>query len=305
MAIDTNPTCRDEYVTFILWGNGFKHAPEILGMIRSHPDLALKKVYLREITDIGRFIDEVYADGATPRAHLREKTKYLRKSNNPNAVVAFALNENPKHALSGRGEFRHRECENIKNLKEEIRERFNPKNPDGSRTEEHVIHASDSEAHAHHLAKVLGYPNGIDDLKNPPDSILPVPHYLAPITHFTIRSIALKNIYAQIIKGTRRSFSAELTDLEHTPHRAFLRGDIAAYQNYIEEFGGIHLTEDYTPERFAKLAENFKYLSPPNELSYIIVREFERGAYRILDGVHRAAILKDAGIEAAPVAVIP
>ena len=73
---------------------------------------------------------------------------------------------------------------------------------------------------------------------------------------------------------------------------------------YIENFSGSQLTEDYSVDRFLHLSKNFSYLGDNHSNDYIIVERIEPDRYRILDGLHRAAILKYQGQNKVIVAVV-
>jgi len=293
--LKTNKQNDFQYCIFILWSNGFKNAPEIVDIIRNYPEIEVQKVFLYQTDNIKKFIDQVYAKDDIPKIHIRKKTRYIKRSKNPNVAVVLAVNHRPEEILRGRGEFRHIECQRIKDLKDKIRNQFNPKKTDGTRTEEHVIHATDSEHQVDHLLKVLGYKEGLEHFTKTPNQILSVPHHIKSFSHFVIKKVPIDSVYCHILIGNRNSFSTEIMPLENSPHYKFLTGEPETYVKYIREFSGINITDDYSPEKFNKLAEDFSYLTPPNELNYIITDEFQLNKYVIRNGLHRAVILKNQG----------
>ena len=284
-----------QHCVFILWSNGFKYASEIIDIIRNYPEIEVQKIFLYETDNIKKFVDLVYSKDDTPKIHIKNKTKYIRRSNNPNVAVILAKNHKPNEMLRGRGEFRHIECQRIKELKDIIREKFNPRQKNGERTHEHVIHATDSEHHVDHLLKVLGYKEGLNHFKKTPSAIIDVPHHIRTFDHFTIKKISIDSLYCRMITGTRDSFSTEIMPLEKSPHYQFTLGNKEIYEKYLEEFSGILITDDYSQKKFEILREGFSYLSNPNELNYILVEEFQLGKYVIRNGLHRASIIKNQG----------
>ncbi len=293
------PNNKSQHCVFILWSNGFKHAPEIIDIIRNYPEIEIQKVFLYQTDKIKKFIDQVYANDDIPKVHIRKKTKYIKKSKNPNVAVVLAINHRPEEILRGRGEFRHIECQRVKDLKDKIRNQFNPKKADGSRIEEHVIHATDSEHHVDYLLRVLGYKEGLQHFTKTPNQIIPVPHHIKSFSHFTLKKVPIDSIYCHILTGTRHSFSTEIMPLKDSPHYKFLTGQPEIYEEYIKEFSGIYITDDYSPQKFSNLIKDFSYLSPPHELNYIITDEFQLNKYVIRNGLHRTAILKSQGYKEA------
>lgn len=286
---------KHHHCVFLLWSNGFKHAPEIIDIIRNYPEIEVMKVFLYETDNIKNFVGLVYSKDDIPKVHIKNKTKYIKKSNNPNVVVILAKNHKPDEILRGKGEFRHIECQRIRDLKEEIRNKFNPKKPNGEKTEEHVIHGTDSEHHLDHLLKTLGYKEGVNHFDKKPNNILDVPYHIKSFDHFTIKKVSIDSIYCRMITGTRDSFSTEIMPQEKSPQYQFVSGNKEVYEKYLKEFAGILITDDYSQDKFEKLMEKFSYLEEPNQLNYILVEEFQLGKYVIRNGLHRTAILKNQG----------
>lgn len=294
---------EEKYCSFIIWGNGLKCAREIIDKIRSNKNLEIKKIFFRKPRNIGKFVKLAYSKDYAPYKHLKAKTKYLKKSD-PRVIIVFALNKNPKEIFFGKGDFRHIECKLLKKFKEELRDKFNPKDGNGCRTEEHVIHGTDSEHQVDHLLKLLGFKEGIEYLRKKPNPILSAPHHIPSFFNFKIKKIDLSSIYCNIIKGDLETFYLEEHLIEETPHYKFLIGDIHPYEEYLAKFGGYLLTDDYSVEKFKKMAKNFSYLEKPYETSYILVKEFQLNKYLVLDGVHKVCILKFLRKKDAVVAIV-
>lgn len=293
---------KERYDYFLIWGNGIPYKEEMLSMIRSKEFIKILRIMDYRPKSIARFVRKVYSYDYAPFEHLKSKTKYLLNTE-PVVTLIFVRNKSPREMYRGQGAFRHIECERIKSVSEEIRNRFNPRK-NGKRTEEHVVHVSDNESQVDHILKVLGFKDGIEFLRNTPNPILPLPYYLPEFKEFTIRCISLSQLYCNILRGNRESFWKEAVEIEKTPHFAFLTGDTTSYKEYLSKFMGGPLSCDYSVEKFRVLSRNFAYLEGPYVTSYILVREFRPSQYIILDGVHRVSILKFRDVDGFPVAVI-
>lgn len=282
---------KEKYCSFIIWGNGLKCAREIIDEIRNNKNLEIKKIFTHRPRNVGKFVKRAYSKDYAPYRHLKAKTKYLKKSD-PRIIIIIALNKNPKEKLLGGGDFQHIECELVKKFKEEIRDKFNPKDKNDCRTEEHVIHGTDSEVQVDHLLKLLGFEEGLEYFKKEPNPVISAPHHVPSFDNFEIKKVNLSSVFCNIIKGDLENFSLEKCSIENTPHYRFLAGDPGSYEEYLAKLGGYLLTDDYSAEKFKKMAKDFSYLKKPYETLYVLVKEFQPNKYLVLDGVHRIAILK-------------
>lgn len=174
----------------------------------------------------------------------------------PEIIFVLIENEAPESAIVGHGAFRHEQCMRIKAVKTEIRQQFNPMN-----TEHHVVHASDYESQTKHALRLLN----IRVVKNKKRKTI-------------TRKVRIDDLLANIIdKG--------LVRITETPHYKYLTGKKSAYLEYYDKYLGTRLTDDHTPEAFDDLIKGFEY-----ENDIVISGD------KIIDGVHRAAILKKNGI---------
>jgi hypothetical protein len=292
---------KERYGYFLIWGNGIQYKEEILDILRSKEFIKILRIMNHRPKSIAHLVKTIYSYDYAPFEHLKAKTRYLLKTD-PDVVFIFFRNEDAQERYFGGGAFRHIECERIKSLKEEIRDKFNPR-IDGKRTEEHVVHASDNESQTDHILKYLRYKNGVGHLKNVPNPILSAPYYIPGFGEFTIRRINSSQLYCNILRGTIESYWTEPVQIEDTPQFTCLTGDTQSYNDYLARFTGGPLTCDYSVDNLMELSQNFAYLEPPYAASYILVNEFPPNKYLILDGVHRATILKFRGITDFPVAV--
>lgn len=290
------------YDYFLIWGNGLKYKEEIIDILRRKPHLEILKILNHTPKNIKKLVRVIYSYDYAPFQHLKSKTNYLL-STGPEVVFIFVKNNNVREIYAGDGQFRHLECEYIKSIKEEIRDRFNERKND-RRTEDHVVHASDNESQTDYILKYLGFEKGVELFKNNPNPLLSVPYHIKIFDQFVLKYVNARQVYCSILEGTRDSFSKRVLPIEETPHYLCLSGDIESYQRYLNTFGGSLLTDDYSVEKLLNLSKKFSYLEPPFSNGYVLTKEFEPYKYQVMDGVHRASILKYHGHDKFIVAVI-
>jgi len=270
---------------FLIWGHGIKYLFEILKILEK--EFEIIRIERKKIKNIKKFVKFVYSFDYAPYWHLIGKTKYLLKTPKE---VAFIIVKNyylGKDDYVGQGEFRHLENLKIKEIKELIRDKFNPYE-NNKRSHNHIVHATDNESQSDYLLKYLGFKNGILDVIK--KNMFDLPHYIN-LEDFEIIKIPLDKLYANILKGSLYKYQIILTPLKQTPHyKALSSGDFKIYENYINKFLGGPLKEYYSVEKFKKLSKNFVYLKAPFENNYIVVVKKD-DKYIIADGIHRACNL--------------
>ncbi len=281
---------------FMIWGHGLQYTNEILDIIRNVEDFKIVAIIKRHVQDIEQFIQDVYACDTVPFEHLVSKTRYLLGTK-PEVLFILIENNNTQEKYFGEGAFRHIQCQLIKDVKEVVRNKFNPR-ANGKRTEHHVIHASDYESQVEHVLKVLGL-QPLSYFTREPNSELDVPYHIEPFDDYEIREIDVNDIVAEIT-------GLGLVGIKETPHFKYLTGDKKHYIGYHSSYFGTYLTDDHFSQAFDNMILNFQYgqKTNSNKLSLILVRPLENNKYRIMDGVHRASILAFKGIEKISV-VIP
>lgn len=293
---------KKRYGYFLIWGNGLPYKEKIIRILRSKEFIKMLRIQNHRPKSIDQLVRTIYSYDYAPFAHLKAKTRYLLKTP-PDVVFIFFRNDDAQERYFGQGLFRHIECERIKQLKEDIRNKFNPKK-DGRRTEEHVVHASDNESQVDHISKYLGFSGGTKFFQNVPNPILALPYYISKFDKFMIRQVNSSQLYCNILRGASKSFWTEAVPIEKTPHFACLIGNATPYKEYLDRFMGGPLTCDYSVENLMELSQNLAYLEPPYATSYILVKKFQPNKYLILDGVHCASILKFKEINNFPIAII-
>ena len=299
-----NLNFKEKYCYFLIWGTGLQYSKEIINQIRDDDNFDILKIKYHEVKNVKKLVKQIYSQDYAPLKHLKEKTKYLLQSE-PRVLIIFALNKNHQEKIFGKKEeFKHIECEYIKQFKGKVRDQFNPPPINGKKSHEHIIHASDSEYQVDHLLKLVGYTDGIKYLSKKPNSILPTPHHTKPFKNFLLKKVDINSLYCYLYKKDSKSIHKEKIELINTPHYKYVTGYKDDYLKYINTFGGITLTDDHFIENYEKLKKDFSYLREKNPINYIIVEEFQLNNFMILDGVHRACILKQQGEKTIIVTII-
>jgi hypothetical protein len=269
---------------FLIWGNGFPVALDIIKVIRNDPGFVIRSIHRVGIQKpIGKFIEELYSTDPVPWEHLRAKTRYLfdmpRK-----LVCVICENKEPDEKMFGEGPFRHIQCAKVKKLKEKIRDLYNPYE-NGKRTEKHVIHGTDFESQTEHILKILGLKQKAFYLRKTVCGIR-ASIYIKAKT-LKRKKILLRDLLVGLINKT----SVPLKD--SLPYR-YIQGDRQPYIECWKKNWGVSLVEDHSPEAFDALIRNYKY-DPSSKDLIIVSRKRENGGHCIIDGAHRAAILLSRG----------
>ncbi len=272
------------YDFILIWGNGQHCKRHIIRDIENHGGFEILNIFDRTVKDMPAFVKEVYSFDYAPFAHLKNKTRYLKKTP-PQVTLILLKNTNPNEDYLGERAFRHIESLTLKALKEQLRDTYNERQSD-RRTENHVIHASDNQAQTEHLLRCFGWKNGLQDLLKKSNPVLNSVYHLGEIRTFELEQIDINAIYVNILteKGARP------TPLAETPHYLSIVDQDGCYADYLQTYSGTQLTDYYSPEKFKKAQRRFQYLTGPYN-DYIITRK-QGGKYIVLDGAHRAAILK-------------
>lgn len=278
-----------------------QHKDEIIDEIKKHPDLSIKLIKAHTPKSIKTLINEVYSFDYAPIRHLRKKTRYLKKT--PNSVLfIFIENNNVEETLLGKKKHIHVECQKIKVFKEEIRDRFNPKDKQGKRSEHHVIHASDNHQQTIKMLHHLKVNQHRQDPFSPPSKILTgAPHHLKSIKCFEIRTVKTAELRQLEIQNDGNK---KLIPINESRHYKLLKGYTSSYIEYYDQNRGNTLTDPHFKDTFLRLAENFNYLGEAHPADYIITQKNKQNQYVIKDGSHRAAILAYNNTESVLVAVI-
>lgn len=283
---------------FILWGHASNNIEEILKIIRDYPNLQIKKIFKKENIDVKKFIDHIYALDDYPKEHIAAKTKYLLTV--PNEVYLIIIYD--KNTIFKQKDNKHKYAYHETFLKWKIRLLFNPrsKNIDIGKSltkeniekasiqkfwipeisQNHVIHSSDSEEELAHILIQFNI-----KLKNSKDYLHNKLSHNLPISTVHINELLANTCDNQEIS------------LEKTPHFKYLLGEKKIYRDYILKYLGTIIKDDHLPDKYDQLINNFEYGKLiENKPSFIIVKK-NNNKFIIIDGVHRACILKWKGID--------
>jgi len=292
--MNKNLNHRYRYDHFIIWGNGLEYTEEILDIIREQDDLEIIRIERRTVQNMEKFVFDLYACDTVPINHLRAKLRYLFDVS-PEVIIVFVKNHAPEEQPTGQGAFRKVQCQYINQIKRGIREKFNPRK-NGKRTEEHAIHASDFEEQVDYLLKLLGHPEGIRYLEDSGAGLpFRIPYQIPHPTTYTFRRLPITELRASILQQhANGDVNKSLLPVAETPHYLSLIGSPNFYIDYLKQFRYTYLTENHTLERLLQLSRL------TNEQVYnfdpILVKASDNG-FRILDGVHRAAVTLYHGFE--------
>jgi len=282
------------YDFFIIWGNGLPYIEAILEILRGEDNIEIIRIESRQIKNMKKFVFDSYACDPVPIEHLHSKLRYLFKERS-DIIIAFTRNLAPEENYFGEGAFRHRQCAYINRIKQRIRDLFNPRN-DGVRTEEHVIHASDYEEQVDYFLKMLGHAEGIEFLHEDA-SALPFnkPYHIPRPKVYTFRTLPIRDLRASILVSFgSKGFKTKLVEVSDTPHFRSLKHRGTDYIDYLERFRYTLLTDDYSWKKLLQM--NQLSLSQIQAFAPILVAPLECG-FRILDGVHRAAVALNHNLE--------
>lgn len=272
---------KSRFDYFLIWGHGVRYQKEIQEIINNEPHFQVTKVIDYEIKNISKFIKKIYSYDYAPFFHLKNKTKYLKQTP-PKIRIIIVKNNFPVETYYGEGSFLHIECERVKRIKETIRNQFNERKLD-RRTENHVIHASDNEKQTDYLLKFLGYKTGIEIFRKNSNRIINAPYHLFIPNSYLIKTINIDELYCSIIVNDR----IRVVSLDKSPQ--YSGGN--QYTEYLKKYNGKYLQDGYSIEKYNLLQKNLRYLQGKYKNDYIIIKN-DGSKFIIIDGLHRAAILK-------------
>lgn len=281
----------------LIWGHGLPHLDGILDTVRADPNFRIRRVVTRDVDDLPRFVRSVYNFDYAPFRHLIDKTRYLMTTP-PRIAVIFADNLAPDECETGQGRFAHLECRKMTALKRAIRERYNPRE-NGKPSEHHVVHGTDHIGQTRAMIDLLGYAS-FEALEDAHRHILSIPRHLPASDRWTIKQILMRNVFASINRtpqGEDKSNGPRhlVLPLAQTPHAQMLAGESQAYEDYWQAHQGQALQDDHAPKAFTELAQTLDYLGDRYPDDYLLLRALDEKNYLLLDGLHRAAILRARG----------
>ena len=277
----------------IIWGHGLPDLDGVMEIVRATPGFKIRRLLLRDIDDMPRFVRSVYNFDYAPYRHLIGKTKYLL-SVPPRAAFIVLENAQPEEHTVGTGRFAHTECRHMTALKRAIRERFNPV-VDGQPSEQHIVHGTDHVGQTLATLNLLGY-RRIDELIRDRPAILETPDHLPPRKQWTLQRVEVSRVYARVANAPGEQPAHRVVPIGQTPHALYLAGERGSYEQYWRSHRGGRLQEHHAPQAFDRLAEQFDYLGEGHPDSVLLLEPLDDERYVLLDGVHRAAILQSKGV---------
>lgn len=127
---------------FIIWGHGLKYYDEIMKLIKDY-FYVVTDAY-KKIDDIEEFIKQIYVEEMqTIPFHIMAKNQHLLRCNQEARLILVKPKAPLTFSCSGHGPNNERCTTFVDHFKQTIRDHYNPKQPCGKRTEDHVIHGSD------------------------------------------------------------------------------------------------------------------------------------------------------------------
>jgi len=133
---------KKNFFLILIWPNGMKYKKKIKNIIKKSYKIYNVKDF--RIHNIFEFVNYIYCADTAPRDHIVGKTKYyINKCKfKKTSFVIFEINK-PTFYYLGDGKYKHITCNQIRDLKSNLRKKFNSKIKH-NKTDIHVIHASDS-----------------------------------------------------------------------------------------------------------------------------------------------------------------
>jgi hypothetical protein len=275
---------RKDY--FLIWGSGLEFENQIIEIIERDPNFKIEYFYRFKAKNIKRLISNVYFNDYTPISHLKNKTKYLKNINNKNVLIIFCTNKRPMEMKIKSFNKTHIESISVNKLKNKIRKKFNPK-VDGKITHDHVIHGSDNQEQTEHIIRFLNDKNL--NIKTIYSEVENTFKYQKCVK---IKTISIKRLKARLLIKDSEKISTKIVNLNKTPHFFFIKKKKSLYGEYLKKFRGLGLNYNYSEKRFNKYIKSFNYLNQNNQDNYIKV-EKKNNFYVIIDGLHRASIMKN------------
>lgn len=290
---------KERYDFLLIWGHGLQYKEDIIKIINETKDFEVLQIFSHTPESIEALISEIYSYDYAPKEHLITKTEYLLTVPKE-SVFIFVKNKDAQESVVGTGEFSHIECSRMKELKEKIRNLYNPRIGD-KRSEYHVVHASDNEYQTDKILKYLGFQEGLNILTKKSNYILDAPYHLGQFSKFEIRRVAHEDIYCSI--WNEEGNDKVMVHIDETPHFKMLNGDPDAYINYKKKHAK-YFTDNHTPENLMKLNEKLKYADNEFAGNYIVTKEIDSNKYIIIDGVHRASALRSRNVTEFIIAIV-
>lgn len=292
-----NRTC---FHYFIIAPSGNKYTEDILNMIESHKDILVHSVRFYKRRKLIKMLALL-----TANIPSQTKTKILRDLK-PGSLVAILGCRNREDDYFGEGKFRHKENIQVRQLMHKIRDKYDSKLNRYSivkNSKKHSVYTSANELETDALLKYMGYTMGIR--KFMPMLGLQFLIIGRESKKVIIKKVRLDEINARFFykKGRGKAKMIERPVVESPHFQSLIKGT----HHYGSYFGKIKyklVKNKVDPSHIATLSKKLKYLSPPYESDYIVVRHKKDGSYVLSNGHHRSAILMYRGVKKVPMVVV-
>lgn len=285
-----------KYHFFIIWPNGLSNSEKIIDIIKNSNGIELVSIQKYKLNNMRSFLNKLYSIDNVPNKHLKNKLSYLYKLDT-DIINIFVKNYLPQEVFVGEKLYRKKQCQTIVNIKNNIRNEFNPKHHDPDFcvpplkrgvSHEHVIHGSDSEADVDYYLKMIGIKNGIKYLENDNYGFpFSKPYYIRRPSKYIYKYLPISSLLANILEIKNNRVTTKKVKLDKTPHYKSLVEESAIYNKYINTFRYTYLCDNYSLDNYNKMKNLLK--DPTFEFPPILVKPDEEN-FLILDGVHRSAI---------------
>ena len=283
------------YDCFVIWGHGVPYLANIIEEIESAAKLTICHIEKKRFRNIKSLVRKIYSFDYAPLIHLTDKIAYLKKID-PTVFFIFVENHEPLEDFYGTGDFRHIESNTVRKIKNNIRTKYNPKTSSGEPSHNHVIHATDNQSQTLQMLGLLYRNPDLRYFDKVGNNILPIPKYINEPKRLTIRQLDFEDIYcSNFIGDTDKPKLHKITIEQSVQYQGIEKPDI--YQRYIEKYLGTGLRKHYSIKKYQDLQKNMKYLGGQHSNSSVLVTQVinDLNKFIILDGLHRAAILRSQG----------
>lgn len=275
---------KKRYDCFLIWPHGMPYLMDILKLLEEDHRVTIKIIKINKVSSIKGIVKKIYSFDYAPWMHLKNKTKYLMKLEGREIAYIFVENRQPNIDFFDFDRFRHDESLTIKEIKNKIREIYNPKNKERVMSHNHVIHATDNEKQTIQMLELAKLP--IECLYGD-RGLFDSPWFIDTKKGFEIKHVNINSLKAGQIDDNGKVIKVNLNETKQ--YRALI-GKEEEYSEYLKKNIGRSLLPYYSVSKFLHLKENFKYLEGLSNSSYIIVTYDDDNDCYILDGLHRASL---------------
>ncbi len=285
------------YMCVVVWAHGLRYVDEIIAKLEDDPDWTILMARMVRGFSPETFILKVYGCDTYPLEHLYDKIRYLKLLPG-NALFIFVKCHNTDGRVMGSGAFRAWQADKMVTFKRYFREKYNPRNPDGSTGHDHVIHGTDNESQTDYMLKLLGYADGIRIFER--EVPFAMPHHIQWTGKYRLTSLPLASLRANILFRDEGHVVSRFVRLEETPqYLGVTVPDI--YKKYLEEFQYTYLCDHYSHRKYSalQLVDIVRLLRK----NPVLVRR-SGDNYALLDGVHRASVALAKGVQTIPAVIV-